>query len=82
MGSADLSDVRALTFDVFGTAVDWRTGVADEARRIGAIAGVQADWDDLADRWRALYAPSMDRVRRGDVPARRRSEPSRRRTRR
>ena len=68
MASADLSDVRALTFDVFGTAVDWRTGVAAEARRIGAIAGVQADWDDLADRWRALYAPSMDRVRRGELP--------------
>jgi hypothetical protein len=24
-----LSDVRALCFDVFGTTVDWRSGVAD-----------------------------------------------------
>jgi len=66
--SADLSDVRALTFDVFGTTVDWRSGVAAEARRLGNLSGVQADWERLADAWRALYVPSMDRVRRGELP--------------
>jgi 2-haloacid dehalogenase len=65
---ADLSGVRALTFDVFGTAVDWRTGVAAEARRLGALNGVEGDWERLADGWRALYGPSMDRVRRGELP--------------
>lgn len=64
----DLSQVRALTFDVFGTTVDWRSGVAAEARRIGALSGVNTDWQQLADSWRALYVPSMDRVRRGDLP--------------
>ena len=64
---ADLSGVRALTFDVFGTCVDWRTGVAAEARRLGALRGVDGDWERLADAWRALYVPSMDRVRRGDL---------------
>ncbi|MFI5282998.1 MAG: haloacid dehalogenase type II [Candidatus Dormibacterales bacterium] len=64
----DLSGVRALTFDVFGTVVDWRSGVAAEARRIGAGAGVNADWDRLADAWRALYIPSMGRVRTGELP--------------
>jgi len=63
-----LSDVRALTFDIFGTTVDWRSGVAGEARRIGALSGVEADWDRLADAWRALYVPYMDRVRRGELP--------------
>ena len=67
-GPSDLSGVRALTFDVFGTCVDWRTGVAAEARRIGALNGVDADWDRLADAWRALYMPSMDKVRRGELP--------------
>jgi 2-haloacid dehalogenase len=65
---ADFSDVRALAFDVFGTTVDWRSGVAGEARRLGKLSGVQADWERLADAWRALYVPSMDRVRRGDLP--------------
>jgi 2-haloacid dehalogenase len=65
---ADLSGVRALTFDVFGTCVDWRSGVAAEARRLGALNGVEGDWERLADAWRALYVPSMDRVRRGELP--------------
>ena len=64
----DLSGVRALTFDVFGTCVDWRSGVAAEARRVGAQSGVDCDWERLADGWRALYGPSMDRVRRGELP--------------
>jgi len=66
--NADLAGVRALTFDVFGTAVDWRSGVAAEARRLGALHGVDADWERLADAWRALYMPSMNRVRSGELP--------------
>jgi 2-haloacid dehalogenase len=63
-----LSDVRALCFDVFGTTVDWRSGVAAEAQRLGALNGVDGDWERLADAWRELYMPSMDRVRRGKLP--------------
>ena len=65
---AGLGGVRALTFDVFGTTVDWRSGIAAEARRLGQEAGVDADWERLADAWRALYMPSMDRVRSGELP--------------
>jgi len=65
---AGLDEVRALTFDVFGTTVDWLTGVAAEARRLGALNGVDAGWDRLALAWRARYMPSMDRVRRGELP--------------
>jgi 2-haloacid dehalogenase len=65
---ADLSDVRALTFDVFGTCVDWRSGVAAEARRLGELHGVHGDWEKLADAWRVLYMPSMNRVRSGELP--------------
>ncbi|TQM16202.1 haloacid dehalogenase type II [Pseudonocardia kunmingensis] len=57
-------DVRALVFDVFGTVVDWRAGVAREVRRL--LPGV--DGEALADAWRGRYAPSMDRVRRGELP--------------
>jgi 2-haloacid dehalogenase len=64
----DVAAVRALTFDVFGTTVDWRSGVAAEARRLGRLKGIKADWERLADEWRALYMPSMDMVRRGDLP--------------
>lgn len=63
-----MRDVRALTFDVFGTTVDWRSGVAAEAGRLGATSGVRADWERLTDAWRAMYVPSMDRVRHGELP--------------
>jgi 2-haloacid dehalogenase len=65
---AHLNAVRALTFDVFGTTVDWRSGVAAEARRLGTLSDVDADWERLADVWRGLYLPSMDAVRRGELP--------------
>ncbi|GAB3357245.1 hypothetical protein GCM10027300_27360 [Modestobacter lapidis] len=58
-------DVRALVFDVFGTVVDWRSGVAREVRR---LLGEDVDALALADEWRGRYAPSMDRVRRGELP--------------
>jgi 2-haloacid dehalogenase len=63
-----VSEVRALSFDIFGTTVDWRSGVAAEARRLGVLNGVEADWERLADQWRALYMPSMNRVRTGELP--------------
>jgi 2-haloacid dehalogenase len=58
-------DVRALVFDVFGTVVDWRSGVAREVRR---LLGERADAAAFADAWRDRYAPSMDRVRSGQLP--------------
>ncbi len=63
-----MNEIRALTFDIFGTTVDWRTGVAAEARRLGALHGVDANWERLADAWRGLYIPSMNRVRSGELP--------------
>ncbi|HTV95098.1 MAG TPA: hypothetical protein VME42_03830 [Steroidobacteraceae bacterium] len=36
--------VKALFFDVFGTLVDWRTGVAREAEYILSPLGYSLDW--------------------------------------
>ena len=58
-------DVRALVFDVFGTVVDWRGGVAREVER---LLGDRVDPAAFADAWRDRYAPSMDRVRSGALP--------------
>ena len=68
MTATDLSGVKALTFDVFGTCVDWRSGIAAEGRRLGARHGIDAPWEGVADAWRALYMPYMDRVRSGELP--------------
>jgi 2-haloacid dehalogenase len=60
---------RALFFDVFGTCVDWRTGVSGEvaslARRLGRD-DVQPE--AVADAWRALYRPQLETVRSGARP--------------
>ena len=44
-----MSEARALTFDVFGTVVDWRTSIAREGRAFGARHGIEADWERFAE---------------------------------
>src|SRR5271168_2296111 len=63
-----LPEVQALFFDVFGTVVDWRSGVARESERILKPMGYALDWFALADAWRAQYQPAMDEVRSGRIP--------------
>ena len=60
--------VEALAFDVFGTVVDWRTGITEEGRAVGRAKGITADWEAFADAWRGKYQPSMSRVRDGEIP--------------
>jgi len=60
---SDLSGVKALVFDVFGTVVDWRTSLINDFTKWGATRGINADWTALVDGWRAVYAASMDVVR-------------------
>lgn len=57
--------IEAFVFDVFGTVVDWRGGVAREVRRAFAERGVEADPHAFADAWRGLYQPAMEAVRSG-----------------
>ena len=59
---------KALIFDVFGTVVDWRGSVIRELEELGRSKGLDADWPVFADAWRGRYAPSMDRVRNGELP--------------
>lgn len=61
--------IRALAFDVFGTVVDWRTGIAREA----AVFFARVDREEIdafafADAWRALYQPAMEECRTGRRP--------------
>ena len=56
--------VKALVFDVFGTLVDWRTGISEAFER----SGVEGDPAELADDWRSRYIPIMQEVNRGERP--------------
>lgn len=61
-------DVRALTFDVFGTVVDWRSSLIAELNTLAQQKRLSFDADAFADAWRAGYAPAMDQVRSGKLP--------------
>lgn len=67
-GTAPMPEIKALVFDVFGTVVDWRNSVAREVDAMARAKGWGIDAFAFADRWRALYQPSMDPVRRGEKP--------------
>lgn len=61
-------DIRALTFDVFGTVVDWRSGIIREGQALGRAKGLDVDWAAFADAWRDLYQPMLSKVRGGELP--------------
>jgi 2-haloacid dehalogenase len=63
-----MGEIRALTFDVFGTVVDWRGGVAREAEALLAPKGCALDWGAFADAWRGRYVPAMAKVSSGERP--------------
>ena len=63
-----LDGIKALTFDVFGTVVDWRGTIVSEGSQLNRERGWQVDWAAFANAWRALYQPSMSQVRDGKRP--------------
>ena len=58
-------ELKALVFDVFGTVVDWRTSIANEASDQLKNKGFDLNWLAFAEAWRAKYQPSMEGVRSG-----------------
>ena len=52
--------VKAMLFDVQGTATDFHSTVCDEAQRISAGRYPGVDWPDVVRRWRASYFATLD----------------------
>jgi 2-haloacid dehalogenase len=61
-------NVKAIVFDVFGTVVDWRSGLIRELTAFGRGRGIELDWVQFADEWRGMYQPSLEEVRSGRRP--------------
>jgi 2-haloacid dehalogenase len=68
---ADVSGIKALVFDVFGTVVDWRTSIIRDLEAFGRRKGIAADWTGLVDAWRGAYRPTLNMVIKGEIPFRR-----------
>lgn len=69
----EITGIKALTFDVFGTVTDWRSTIIREGRELEEKSGAgkgsrRIPWEDFADAWRAGYKPAMQRVRSGELP--------------
>lgn len=62
-----MAEVKALFFDIFGTVVDWRGGIAREAKSLLKPLGYKLDWIAFAEAWRAEYQPAMEEVRDGTL---------------
>ena len=62
------NSVKALTFDVFGTVVDWHGSIIREGQLLAANKGYDVDWEKFAISWRAGYGPAMNKVRNGEMP--------------
>jgi 2-haloacid dehalogenase len=60
--------VQALTFDTYGTVVDWRDSVLAQLTEFGAARGLAVDWTGFLTEWQAAYRPGMDRVNSGEWP--------------
>ena len=64
----DISTIKALTFDTFGTVVDWRSTIIREGQHLGSAKGINIDWAHFTDAWRGGYHPAMHQVRAGTLP--------------
>ena len=62
------ADLKVLAFDVFGTVVDWRGGVAAEMAAIAKERHLTVDPGAFADAWRSKYLPYLLRIRNGEMP--------------
>jgi 2-haloacid dehalogenase len=63
-----MPEIRAILFDVFGTVVDWRGSLIRDLSAWGQARSLTVDWPGLIDAWRGAYLPSMNRVRKGEMP--------------
>ncbi len=61
--------IKALTFDVFGTVVDWRSSDIAECEEFGRKHGVSLDWPAFVDDWRYDgYIGGSTLIRKGELP--------------
>ena len=63
-----ITGIKALTFDTFGTVVDWRTSIINDLTAYGRKHGLNVDWTAFVDEWKNAYKPGMDKVRKGEWP--------------
>lgn len=64
----DLSQIRALTWDIGGTVFDWHHTIKDEIAALAEARGADLDPALFANTWRRRMFQELQRVRSGDLP--------------
>lgn len=64
----DPRSIKALTFDMQGSLLDFYSTIVDAGTKITAGRGIHVDWTDLLDRWRKAYRRELDGVIAGTSP--------------
>ncbi len=64
----DLSNIKALTWDVGGTVFDWRGGIQKEVERLAAEQNAEVDVTQFATDWRRWMFQRLALVRSGELP--------------
>ncbi|MDP1967074.1 MAG: haloacid dehalogenase type II [Reyranella sp.] len=66
--ATSLVNVRALTFDVQGTCVDFCQPLLRMGAAVNRAKGLQIDWGALSADWRGLYRTVLDQIIAGERP--------------
>ena len=64
----DLSNIKALTWDVGGTVFDWRGTIEDEVRRLASEQEADVDVEQFATDWRVWSFAMLARVNTFELP--------------
>ncbi|MDM0026411.1 haloacid dehalogenase type II [Variovorax saccharolyticus] len=64
----DPSSIKALTFDMQGSLLDFYTTIVDAGTRLTESRGIQVDWTDVLNRWRKAYRDQLDGILAGAIP--------------
>lgn len=54
--------IKALTFDMQGTLLDFYSTILDEGNQFTRSRGIDADWTRISDDWRKEYRKRLDQV--------------------
>lgn len=68
LNAIDLSQIRALTWDIGGTVFDWHHSIKDAVATRAAARGAELDAAVFANTWRRRMFEQLQRVRSGDLP--------------
>lgn len=63
-----LETVRALTFDVQGTCVDFCQPLRRMGKAVNQAKGLEIDWAALSSEWRSLYRVLLDQIIAAERP--------------